>query len=157
MQYIERNRKTIKVRQAILDHYNSAHDTDIKLADVDTWAVIMPCTSCDGFGFVFTGHRDDLTRCKVCKDSRVYSAPEVTGKRSGWHYTTKTGKPIRHPSAYSKRGWSSMVYHSAQYFTVTVGLRWIANSQAVKQKDIIKSGLSILVYEITEIVATPTV
>jgi hypothetical protein len=157
MEYIERNRKTIKVRQAILDHYNSAHDTEIRLQDVDTWQVIMPCTSCDGFGFVFTGHRDDVTRCQVCKDDRVYSTPEISGKRSGWHYTTKTGKPIRHPSAYSKKGWSSMVYHSAQYFTLTVGLRWIAHSQAIKQKDVIKSGIAGIVYEVTEIVATPTV
>ena len=29
----------------------------------------------------------------------------------GWHYTNKTGEHIRHPSAYSKYGWSSMVYH----------------------------------------------
>lgn len=154
MEYIERNRKTIKVRQAILDHYNSAHDTDIKIQDVDTWAVIMPCTSCDGFGFVFTGHRDDLAKCQVCKDDRVYSTPEIKGKRTKYHYTTKTGKIIRHPSAYAKKGWSSMVYHPAQYYTVTVGLRWISQSRAIKTKDIIKSGIAGIVYEITEIVAT---
>ena len=107
--------------------------------------------------FVFTGHRDDLTQCHVCKDDRVYSTPEVTGKRSKWQYTTKTGKPIRHPSAYSKKGWSSMVYRSAQYFTLTVGLRWIAHSQAIKQKDVIKSGIAPLIYELTEIKASPTV
>ena len=157
MEFIEKTRRTIKVRKAILEHYNLSHDTDIKLADVVTWQVIMPCTSCDGFGFVFTGHRDDITRCQVCKDDKVYSTPEVTGKRAGWHYTTKTGKVIRHPSAYSKKGWSSMVYHSAQYFTITVGLRWIAQSRAIKTKDIIKSGIAGIVYEITEITATPTV
>jgi hypothetical protein len=157
MEFIEKNRRTIKVRKAILNHYNQAHDTEIKLQDIGTWAVITPCTSCDGHGFVFTGHRDDLTQCHVCKDDLVYSIPGITGKRVGWQYTTKTGKPIRYPSAYSKKGWSSMVYRSAQYFTLTVGIRWIAHSQAIKQKDIIKSGIAGIVYEVTEIVATPTV
>jgi hypothetical protein len=157
MELIEKNRQTIKVRKAILNHYNQAHDTDIKLADVGTWAVVMPCTSCDGYGFIFTGHRDDITRCQVCKDDRVYSTPEVSGKRSKYHYVTKTGKVIRHPSAYSKKGWSSMVYKSSQYFTLTVGLRWIAQSRSIKTKDIIKSGIAGSVYEVTEIVATPTV
>ena len=157
MELIEKNRQTIKVRKAILNHYNQAHDTDIKLADVGTWAVVMPCTSCDGYGFIFTGHRDDITRCQVCKDDRVYSTPEVSGKRSKYHYVTKTGKVIRHPSAYSKKGWSSMVYKSSQYFTLTVGLRWIAQSRSIKTKDIIKSGIAGIVYEVTEIVATPTV
>ena len=157
MEFIEKTRQTIKVRKAILSHYNSAHDTEIRLQDVGIWAVVTPCTSCDGYGFVFTGHRDDLTQCHVCKDDRVYSTPEVTGKRSKWQYTTKTGKPIRHPSAYSKKGWSSMVYRSAQYFTLTVGLRWIAHSQAIKQKDVIKSGIAPLIYELTEIKASPTV
>ena len=157
MEYIERNRKTIKVRQAILTHYNQAHDTEIRLADVSTWAVVTACTSCDGFGFVNVENCDDLTRCKVCKDDRVYSTPEISGKRTKYHYTTKTGKPIRYPSAYSKKGWSSMVYHSAQYFTVTVGLRWIAHSQAIGQKDVVKSGIAGIVYEVTSVTAAPTV
>lgn len=36
-------------------------------------------------------------------------APAMYGR--SWHYTTLTGIPIHHPSAYSRRGWSSMVYH----------------------------------------------
>lgn len=154
MQFIEKTRKTAKIRQKLLDHYNLSHDTEIRLADIGTWQVIMPCTSCDGFGFVNVENCDDLTRCKVCKDNLVYSTPGISGKRTKYHYTTKTGRIIRHPSAYSKRGWSSMVYKSSQYFTLTVGLRWIAHSQAISQRDVIKSGIAGIVYEVTD---SPTV
>jgi len=157
MEFIEKNRRTIKVRKQILEWYNWVHKTDIKLADVDTWAVIMPCTSCDGFGFVFTGHRDDLAKCQVCIENKVNHSPHITGNRTKYHYATKTGKVIRHPSAYSKKGWSSMVYRSAQYFTLTVGLRWIAHSKAIRQKDVIKSGIAGIVYEIKDSVNTFTV
>ena len=30
-----------------------------------------------------------------------------------WHYTNKSGRIINHPSAYSKKGWSSLVYHAS--------------------------------------------
>jgi hypothetical protein len=49
--------------------------------------------------------------------------PELKGE--SWHYTTKTGKPIYYPSAYSKIGWSSMVYHRSTYH-ITVGIKWTA-------------------------------
>lgn len=40
-----------------------------------------------------------------------------------WHYETKTGIPIRHPSAYSKKGWSSMCYVCSSR-EVYVGEHW---------------------------------
>jgi hypothetical protein len=50
-------------------------------------------------------------------------APRTLGQ--SWHYTTRTGIPIDHPSAYSKRGWSSMVYHHSTR-RVQVGGDWIS-------------------------------
>lgn len=38
----------------------------------------------------------------------------VEANRCG--YETKGGRPIYHPSAYSKKGWSNMVYVSAQCY-----------------------------------------
>lgn len=50
-------------------------------------------------------------------------APHRVGE--SWHYETKTGIRIYHPSAYAKRGWSSMVYcHSTR--RVIVGEQWVA-------------------------------
>jgi hypothetical protein len=34
--------------------------------------------------------------------------PTISGKRGGWF--TRGGTPVRHPSAYAKRGWSNLVY-----------------------------------------------
>lgn len=49
-------------------------------------------------------------------------APRTVGE--SYHYETKTGLRIWHPSAYSKRGWSSMVYcHSTR--RVIVGEDWL--------------------------------
>lgn len=39
----------------------------------------------------------------------------------GWHYKTKGGRRIAHPSAYSKSGWSNMVYYPSTK-QVTVGM-----------------------------------
>jgi hypothetical protein len=47
---------------------------------------------------------------------------EARVEGESWHYTTITGIPIRHPSAYKKRGWSSMVYHhSTRKVLVPIG------------------------------------
>jgi hypothetical protein len=42
----------------------------------------------------------------------------------GWRYTTRTGIPIRHPSAYSRVGWSSMEYCPSTR-RVEVGARYV--------------------------------
>jgi hypothetical protein len=49
-------------------------------------------------------------------------APRTVGE--SYHYETKSGSRIWHPSAYSKRGWSSMVY-VASTRRVIVGEQWI--------------------------------
>jgi len=41
-----------------------------------------------------------------------------------WHYETKGGSYIRHPSAYSKFGWSNMVYCSSTR-RIEVGHDWL--------------------------------
>ena len=51
------------------------------------------------------------------------SAPELTG--SSWCYRTRGGSRIYHPSAYSRRGWSNMVY-SPSTRSVVVGAEWFA-------------------------------
>src|ERR1035438_9085886 len=43
---------------------------------------------------------------------------------SGGHFT-RSGTPIRHHSAYSKKGWSNMVYHTSTR-EVVVGIKWLA-------------------------------
>lgn len=46
-----------------------------------------------------------------------YDPPRVEGE--SWFYSTKTGIPIRHPSAYRKCGWSNMVYsHSTKVIVI---------------------------------------
>lgn len=39
-------------------------------------------------------------------------APKIV-KAQPFHYTNKSGDIINHPSAYSKKGFSSMIYHHA--------------------------------------------
>jgi len=52
-------------------------------------------------------------------------APRSVGE--SWHYQTRGGRRIYHPSAYSKLGWSSMVYcHSTR--RVLVGELWAAQA-----------------------------
>lgn len=53
------------------------------------------------------------------------SPPTIQG--SEWHYRTRTGKRIYHPSAYMKCGWSSMVYVSSAR-RVVVGANWVPNT-----------------------------
>jgi hypothetical protein len=49
------------------------------------------------------------------------AAPKLTGE--SWHYETRGGTRISHPSAYSKSGWSNMVYcHST--IRIEVGANW---------------------------------
>ena len=52
-------------------------------------------------------------------------APQRSG--SGSYHTNRSGDLVRHPSAYAKVGWSSLVYHSSSD-TITVGRDWLKNS-----------------------------
>jgi hypothetical protein len=56
------------------------------------------------------------------------SAPVETG--DSWHYETKGGTRIMHPSAYKKLGFSNMVYVSSTR-RVEVGLDWLISNAAV--------------------------
>jgi len=51
-----------------------------------------------------------------------FQEPTTEGRKS--RYTTRTGLPIYHPSAYAKRGWSSMVYHCST-LEIVVGAGWL--------------------------------
>lgn len=53
-------------------------------------------------------------------------SPVLAG--SSWHYTNRSGDYIRHPSAYSRRGWSSLVYRHST-LRVEVGSEWLQNSE----------------------------
>ena len=55
------------------------------------------------------------------------SPPVIQGET--WRYETKNGMVIRHPMAYSKRGWSNMVYFAATMH-IEVGAEWLANQEA---------------------------
>lgn len=48
--------------------------------------------------------------------------PKLTGE--SWCYRTRGGSYIYHPSAYSKNGWSNMVYHPSTR-CIEVGREWI--------------------------------
>jgi hypothetical protein len=50
------------------------------------------------------------------------AAPKLCGHSSG--YETKGGREIRYPSAYSKVGWSNMVYRSST-LRIEVGRGWL--------------------------------
>ena len=52
-------------------------------------------------------------------------APHSIGE--SWHYETRTGMRIHHPSAYAKRGWSNMIY-CASSRRVIVGELWAAQA-----------------------------
>ncbi len=54
-------------------------------------------------------------------------APERRG--STWHYRTTSGIPIDYPGAYSRRGWSNMVYHPSTH-RIVVGREWLAAAVA---------------------------
>ncbi len=49
------------------------------------------------------------------------AAPALKGE--SWHYTTRSGERIHHPSAYSCKGWSSMCYHPST-IRIEVGREW---------------------------------
>jgi hypothetical protein len=51
-----------------------------------------------------------------------FQAPELQGE--SYHYETRTGRRIYHPSAYKKVGWSSMVYVGSSLHIV-VGAGWV--------------------------------
>lgn len=57
--------------------------------------------------------------------------PMVAGLHG--HYRTKAGDFIRHPSAYSRRGWSNMVY-VASTVRVVVGQDWINSNNDKETK-----------------------
>lgn len=66
-----------------------------------------------------------LTRSQSWVPVRVVDgdgAPERLG--AGCRYETRTGKAIDHPSAYSKKGWSSMVYVPSSV-RIEVGRGWL--------------------------------
>ena len=72
------------------------------------------------------------TKVRRAAGSRPGPAPivvtdgDAVPRRSGLagHYTNKSGDFISHPSAYSRRGWSSMVYHPCTRM-ITVGQGWL--------------------------------
>lgn len=51
------------------------------------------------------------------------AAPTLAGE--GWHWSTKGGRRINFPSAYSRKGYSNMVY-VASTRRVVVGSEWLA-------------------------------
>ena len=53
------------------------------------------------------------------------SAPRETGE--SYYYETRGGKRIYHPSAYSRRGWSSMRYVPSS-ICVEVGRDWLVSN-----------------------------
>lgn len=61
------------------------------------------------------------TTCPIIVVADSSQQPQQRG--ASWHYTTRGGTRIYHPSAYSKSGWSNMVYH-ASTLRIEVGDRW---------------------------------
>lgn len=75
----------------------------------------------DIFNYVARKELGDRSNRPVVVMPKNTRPPEFKGHSSG--YETRTGIPIRHPSAYSKVGWSSMVYrHSTCH--IQVGEYW---------------------------------
>jgi hypothetical protein len=56
--------------------------------------------------------------------------PHIVGNRYDWK--TKGGKTINHPSAYSKIGWSNMVYHHSTR-RLCVGREWLENNSEARE------------------------
>lgn len=52
-----------------------------------------------------------------------WEPPRLLGQ--SWHYRTRTGRRIWHPSAYSRKGWSNMIYHRST-LQIVVGDNWLA-------------------------------
>jgi len=59
---------------------------------------------------------------------------EEEPKRVGNHsyYTNKKGESIRNPNAYSKKGWSDLVYHKST-LRITVGREWLLKNLTNKE------------------------
>lgn len=55
--------------------------------------------------------------------------PKLWGEPGGWF--TRGGKPIRYPSAYSKVGFSNMVYQCSTE-NITVGKQWLKRNLVVR-------------------------
>jgi hypothetical protein len=53
------------------------------------------------------------------------AAPTLKGH--GWHWATRGGTYIAHPSSYMTKGWSNMVYHNST-LRVEVGEVWVARN-----------------------------
>lgn len=51
-----------------------------------------------------------------------YQKPVLSGSRGG--FFTSGGTRISHPSAYSKKGWSNMIYHRST-LSISVGSEWL--------------------------------
>ena len=66
---------------------------------------------------------DEHSRIPVCV---VGGSQEPTIVGESWGWETRTGIPIRHPTAYSKVGWSSMVYRASTK-RIEVGEEWLLN------------------------------
>lgn len=59
------------------------------------------------------------------------AAPRLVGTRP--HHRTKGGDVIQHPSAYSRRGWSNMVYMPSTV-RVVVGQQWVETNNDKETK-----------------------
>lgn len=64
------------------------------------------------------------------------SPPALHGERKSFHHETRGGRLISHPSAYSKKGWSNIVYVGASYYHATVGAAWIIQNLPGKLEEI---------------------
>lgn len=62
------------------------------------------------------------------EDKDGFAAPKLVGK--SYHYTTRTGLPVYHPSAYARKGWSSLVYHGST-LRIVVGRGWLISKGLV--------------------------
>lgn len=65
--------------------------------------------------------------------------PHIEGE--GWHFRTRGGTYVRHPSAYSRRGWSNLVYHASTR-RIVVGRDWPALAMAGRPRAEIEAALS---------------
>lgn len=69
-----------------------------------------------------------------------FDAPAVAGE--SWHYETKGGRRIHHPSAYSKNGWSNMVYIGSTK-RIEVGRGWLIEQGLDAWEDAAKEHLAL--------------
>lgn len=69
--------------------------------------------------FASEGGQNSVSVLFVDKKNKT---PEAFGSRGGWY--TRGGTPINHPSAYSSKGWSNMVYRTCERM-INVGIGWL--------------------------------